>query len=145
MAKTAHDLREEVLALPALERARIASDLLASLDSEAVDEDEIDQLWSAETQRRAAMLESGDAGTLTWDDIQQRFAERRAQRGAAREPSPPQLRSRPPALTISLRASSPEGFRSPIADLRVLGSKVRRPEPHLAASGSSAVTGAPSR
>ncbi len=82
MAKTAHDLREEVLALPAQERARIASDLLASLDSEAVDEDEIDQLWSAETQRRAAMLESGDAGTLTWNEIQQRFAERRAQRSA---------------------------------------------------------------
>ena len=82
MAKTADNLREEVLALPAQERARIASDLLASLDSEAVDEDEIDQLWSAESQRRAAMLESGDAGTLTWDDIEQRFAERRAQRGA---------------------------------------------------------------
>lgn len=82
MAKTAHDLREEVLALPANERARMASDLLASLDSEAVDADEIDQLWSIETQRRAAMLECGDAGTLTWDDIQQRFAERRAQRSA---------------------------------------------------------------
>ena len=78
MAKTADDLREEVLALPAQERARIASDLLASLDSEAVDEDEIDQLWSAETQRRAAMLESGDADTLTWDEIQQRFADHRA-------------------------------------------------------------------
>jgi putative addiction module component (TIGR02574 family) len=80
MAKTADDLREEVLALPTQERARIASDLLASLDSEAIDEVEIDQLWSAETQRRAAMLESGDAGTLTWSDIQQRFADRRAQR-----------------------------------------------------------------
>ena len=88
MAKTADDLREEVLALPAQERARIASDLLASLDSEAVDDDEEEeeeeeethQLRSAETQRRAAMLESGDAGTLTWDDIQQRFADRRAQR-----------------------------------------------------------------
>ena len=32
MAKTADDLREEVLALPAQERARIASDLLASLE-----------------------------------------------------------------------------------------------------------------
>ena len=82
MAKTADDLREEVLALPAQERARIASDLLASLDSEAIDEEEIDQLWSAETQRRVAMLESGDAGTLTWEDIQQRFADRRAQRSA---------------------------------------------------------------
>ncbi len=82
MAKTADDLREEVLALPAQERARIASDLLASLDSEAVDNEEIDQLRSAETQRRAAMLESGDAGTLTWEDIQQRFADRRAQHSA---------------------------------------------------------------
>lgn len=82
MAKTADDLREEVLALPAQQRARIASDLLASLDSETVDEQEVDQLWSAETQRRAAMLELGDAGTLSWDDIEQRFVQRRGQRGA---------------------------------------------------------------
>ncbi len=82
MAKAADDLREEVLALPAQERARIASDLLASLDSEAVDEEEIDRLWSIETQRRAATLESGDASTLSWDDIHQRFAEHRAQRNA---------------------------------------------------------------
>lgn len=78
MAKTADDLREEVLALSVQERARMASDLLASLDSEAVDEAGIDRLWSAETQRRAAMLESGEADTLTWDDIQHRFADRRA-------------------------------------------------------------------
>jgi hypothetical protein len=32
--------------------------------------------------RRAAMLESGDAGTLSWDDIEQRFVQRRSQRGA---------------------------------------------------------------
>ena len=82
MAKTADDLREEVLALPAQERARIASELLASLDSETVDETEIDDLWSAETQRRAAMLDAGDARTLAWEVIAQRFADRRAQRDA---------------------------------------------------------------
>ena len=82
MAKTANDLREEVLALSVQERARMASDLLASLDSEAVDEAEIDKLWSAETRRRAAMLEAGEAGTLPWDDIQHRFADRRVQRHA---------------------------------------------------------------
>ena len=80
VAKTSDDLRQEVLALPAQDRARIASELLASLDSEVVDEDEVDRLWSIETQRRATMLESGEAGTLTWDEIQQRFAGRRAQR-----------------------------------------------------------------
>lgn len=82
MAKTADDLREEVLALPTQERARIASELLASLDSETVDESAIDELWSAETQRRAAMLDAGDARTLTWGEIEQRFANRRAQRDA---------------------------------------------------------------
>lgn len=82
MAKTADDLRSEVLALPAQDRARIATELLASLDSEPVDEDEIDELWSGETQRRAAMLDTGEAGTLSWGEIEQRFAERRAQRNA---------------------------------------------------------------
>lgn len=82
MAKAADDLRSEVLALPAQDRARIATELLASLDSEAVDEDELDELWSVETQRRAAMLDTGGAGTLSWGEIEQRFAERRAQRDA---------------------------------------------------------------
>jgi putative addiction module component (TIGR02574 family) len=82
VAKAADDLRTEVLALPAQERARIATELLASLDSETVDENEIDELWSAETQRRTAMLDTGDAGTLSWGEIEQRFAERRAQRDA---------------------------------------------------------------
>jgi len=82
VAKTADDLRTEVLALPARERARIAAELLASLDSEAVHENEVDEVWSVETQRRAVMLETGEAGTLTWGEIEQRFAERRAQRDA---------------------------------------------------------------
>jgi len=80
VAKTADNLRTEVLALPAQDRARIATELLASLDSEAVDENEIDELWSTETQRRAAMLDTGEASTLSWGEIEHRFAERRAQR-----------------------------------------------------------------
>lgn len=82
VAKTADDLRSEVLALPAQDRARIATDLLASLDSETVDDNEIDELWSVETQRRAAMLDTGEAGTISWSEIEHRFAERRAQRHA---------------------------------------------------------------
>ena len=80
MAKTADDLRDEALALPTQDRARLASELLASLDSDIVDAGEIDRLWSTETQRRAAMLESGEAGTVSWDEVQQRFAERRSHR-----------------------------------------------------------------
>ncbi len=82
MTKPADDLREAVLALPTRDRARIATELLLSLDSETVDDAEIDDLWSAETQRRAAMLDTGEARTLTWDEIEQRFANRRSQRSA---------------------------------------------------------------
>jgi hypothetical protein len=53
-----------------------------SLDSEQADEDEIDELWTVETQRRVAILETGEAGTLSWGEIEQRFVERRAQRDA---------------------------------------------------------------
>jgi len=81
MARTADALRKELLALPAEERARLASDLLASL-ARVPDEAEIDRVWSIETQRRAAALEAGTAETLAWDDIEARFARRRAQRRA---------------------------------------------------------------
>lgn len=80
MAKTAGDVLAAALALPTHDRARLASDLLASLDSDIVDTAEIDRLWSTETQRRAAMLDSGEARTVSWDEVEQRFAERRAQR-----------------------------------------------------------------
>lgn len=80
MAATADELRDQALTLSAQDRARLASDLLASLDSDVVDAEEVDRLWSIETQRRAAMLESGEAGTVSWDEIQQRFAERREHR-----------------------------------------------------------------
>jgi hypothetical protein len=80
VARTADDLPQEVLALPAQDRARIASDLLTSLERDVVHEEEVDRLCSIETQRRATMLEFDRASTLTWAEIRQRFAERRAQR-----------------------------------------------------------------
>jgi hypothetical protein len=49
MNKLAETLLEEALGLPADERVMLASGLLASLDSEAVDDDEIERLWSVET------------------------------------------------------------------------------------------------
>jgi putative addiction module component (TIGR02574 family) len=82
MAKTTDDLRDEVLALPAHDRARIASDLLASLDDEHADVAEVDRWWSAETERRAALLESGEAELVTWEHVLERLDERRAERQA---------------------------------------------------------------
>ena len=55
----------------------LASGLLASLDSDVLDEAEVERLWSAETERRAAQLESGDAELVTWEQLLQRIDERR--------------------------------------------------------------------
>ncbi len=68
------------MALTVQERAKVASTLLASLDSEAMDQAEIDLLWSMETQRRAEMIESGDARTFTRDEVLEGLADLRAKR-----------------------------------------------------------------
>jgi uncharacterized Fe-S center protein len=67
----AETLLEQALTLPAEDRVLLASGLLASLDSEALDEAEVEQLWSAET-------ESGDAELVTWEHVLQRIDERRS-------------------------------------------------------------------
>ncbi len=42
-----------------------------------VSEEEVDRLWSAETERRAAELDSGDADLMTWEHVLQPVDERR--------------------------------------------------------------------
>ena len=78
MTSAAETLLEQALTLPVGDRALLASDLLASLDSEALDEAEVERLWSAETERRATQLESGEAETLTWEHLVRRIDERRS-------------------------------------------------------------------
>lgn len=78
MTAAAETLLEQALTLPLEDRALLASGLLASLDSESVEDAEVDQLWSAETERRATMLDSGEAGLVTWDHLVSRIEERRA-------------------------------------------------------------------
>jgi Putative addiction module component len=60
---------KQALTLPAEDRVLLASGLLASLDSETFDEAEVERLWSAETEGRAAQLESGDAELVTWEQL----------------------------------------------------------------------------
>jgi len=78
VAKTAESVLEEALTLPAQDRAMVASSLLASLDADGGDEAEVDRLWSAETERRAQQLESGDAELVTWENLVQRVDQRRS-------------------------------------------------------------------
>lgn len=73
----AQTLLEQALTLPVQDRALLASGLLASLDSESLDETEVEGLWSAETERRATLLASGDAELVTWEHLVSRIDERR--------------------------------------------------------------------
>jgi putative addiction module component (TIGR02574 family) len=63
-------LAREVLALPAPDRARLAELLLSSLDD--LPEAEIERLWAAEAQRRAAELRDGSVQPVTADELRQR-------------------------------------------------------------------------
>ena len=74
----AETLLEQALTLPVADRALLASGLLASLDSESLDEAEVERLWSAETERRATLLASGEAELVTWEHLVSRIDQRRA-------------------------------------------------------------------
>lgn len=74
----AETLLEQALTLAVEDRALLASGLLASLDLDSVDDAEVDRLWSAETERRAALLASGEAELVTWEHLVSRIDERRA-------------------------------------------------------------------
>jgi putative addiction module component (TIGR02574 family) len=78
VTNAAETLLEQALTLPVEDRALLASGLLASLDSETLDEAEVERLWSAETERRATQLESGESEPVTWDHLLQRIDERRS-------------------------------------------------------------------
>jgi putative addiction module component (TIGR02574 family) len=78
VTNAAEALLEQALTLPIEDRALLASGLLASLDSESPDEAEVDRLWSAETERRARQLESGEAKLVTWERLLERINERRS-------------------------------------------------------------------
>jgi putative addiction module component (TIGR02574 family) len=77
VATAADDLREKALQLPASDRAHLASDLLASLDGDGADVAAVDEAWSRETDRRAQMLEGGDADLVTWDHLIERVDRQR--------------------------------------------------------------------
>ena len=60
-------IEETVLHLPMQQRAELAHKLLLSL--EEVSEDEIAQAWHTEAIRRAAELDSGQADTVSAEEV----------------------------------------------------------------------------
>ena len=60
-------LKREALRLPPEDRARLASELLKSLD--ALPKQDADRLWLEEATRRAAQVDSGEVELVSADEV----------------------------------------------------------------------------
>ncbi len=76
----ATDMLTEILRLPAEERARLALELLRSLDGEP--DADAAGTWDAEIERRGAEGDAGTAETTTLDEYRAHVRSRRAARAA---------------------------------------------------------------
>ncbi|MBI5501097.1 MAG: addiction module protein [Deltaproteobacteria bacterium] len=72
--RDAHQVLEESLALPAADRARLAKELLASLD-EPADEDAAER-WVSEIEARSAEVDCGTGALEPWEDLRRRLLAR---------------------------------------------------------------------
>jgi putative addiction module component (TIGR02574 family) len=72
---TTAELRSNVLSLPAEERAALAHDLIASLDTEDADPN-ADALWATEIERRAREVTDGKVALVDADEVHAEAARR---------------------------------------------------------------------
>jgi hypothetical protein len=76
MTSQAEALLREALALPEADRADVAAELLASLDTPASDDPAtVRTLWAQELERRARRMLSGQAVGEDWSGVRQRLAD----------------------------------------------------------------------
>ena len=70
MTHAAEEVLHQALELPVEDRARIAHELIVSLDGE--DDPDADAAWAAEIQRRATAWEKGEVKGSSWSDVEKR-------------------------------------------------------------------------
>lgn len=71
-------LLQDALGLPTEERAKLARDLLRSLDGPA--DQDADKAWLAEIERRACELDDGSVEPVDWESARERIAKRLRER-----------------------------------------------------------------
>lgn len=74
MSEQADKLLVEALKLPSVERARLASELMASVDGEA--DDDAEQAWAEEIDRRVRRLEAEGSRGDDWAAVFARISSR---------------------------------------------------------------------
>jgi putative addiction module component (TIGR02574 family) len=66
MGRTTHELLHEALELPLDERAKMAADLLDSLQDA---EEEVEAAWASEIQQRVAAARAGELESTDWRTV----------------------------------------------------------------------------
>jgi Putative addiction module component len=76
MAITSEDLRRQALALPDVERADLAAQLLISLEGPTADDPvQVRAEWATEIERRAQRVLTGEVNSQDWTAVRQQLAE----------------------------------------------------------------------
>lgn len=70
MSSKAELLVKEAASLPYAERAKVVDELLATLEPEM--EENVDEAWALEIERRAAELAHGTMTPVAWDEVRKR-------------------------------------------------------------------------
>ena len=71
MSTSADSILGTALTLPPDERARIAAELIASLDE--TEDPGVEVAWAAEIERRIAEVDSGETETVSWEEAHARI------------------------------------------------------------------------
>jgi len=66
MARATHALLTEALALPVEERAKMAAELLESLQDQ---ESEVEEAWATEIRKRVAAARAGELASTDWRTV----------------------------------------------------------------------------
>jgi putative addiction module component (TIGR02574 family) len=81
MTSRAQALLREALNLPVEERADVAAELLASLDTAPGDDPaEVEAAWAREIERRARRVMSSESTGEPWEDVRERVLRRLTER-----------------------------------------------------------------
>ena len=77
MANDAAKVRDEALRLPASDRARLAADLLGSLegDDDEIEAGEHEAAWSHEIAERLRAVDSGEVKPVPWSEARRRITQ----------------------------------------------------------------------
>ena len=78
------DLVAEALRLPRPERARVAEELLSSLEEPA---DEVAVAWATELERRSREIAEGRVQVVAWETVRTDIVKELEERRASRPPS----------------------------------------------------------